>query len=387
MNSSLRRPVRTIATRQPRQGSIIVLTAVSLVIMLFFAALLVDVAWMSSIHSEAQLASDISTRGALTAFVNDNSKDSYAVRVARAQAVGETLFENNVIGRSTIDIDPKEFVFGVQHADGTFTTNNKFADSVELDLPNLKTDGFGLFLAPLFGVNSFNTSPRSTTSFNPIDIVLCIDISRSMAFPLTGESITTIAPSPDVPPHPGSRWLALVDSVNKFTAQAATQTPSLRVSLVTFGGGRRVRVDTPWDKEMTRVQNPFDFIGPAQGAINTSLQFISDNVLAFDTPTKEALQLTQSVFHNGSSENTTKICILLSDGAATTGSPTNAASLLSQTGVTIHTIYFAGREEGRTQLEAIAMAGGGVASNADDQIGLDQAFSQILSSLGISLVE
>ena len=80
MNSSLRRPVRTIATRQPRQGSIIVLTAVSLVIMLFFAALLVDVAWMSSIHSEAQLASDISTRGALTAFVNDTSKDSYAVR-------------------------------------------------------------------------------------------------------------------------------------------------------------------------------------------------------------------------------------------------------------------------------------------------------------------
>ena len=49
--------------------------------------------------------------------------------------------------------------------------------------------------------------------------------------------------------------------------------------------------------------------------------------------------------------------------------------------------YFAGREEGRTELEAIAMAGGGVASNADDQIGLDQAFSQILSSLGISLVE
>ena len=138
---------------------------------------------------------------------------------------------------------------------------------------------------------------------------------------------------------------------------------------------------------MTRVQNPFDFIGPAQGAINTSLQFISDNVLAFDTPTKEALQLTQSVFHTGSSENTTKICILLSDGAATTGSPTNAASLLSQTGVTIHTIYFAGRDEGRAELEAIAMAGGGVASNADDQIGLDQAFSQILSSLGISLVE
>ena len=387
MNSSLRRPVRTIATRQPRQGSIIVLTAVSLVIMLFFAALLVDVAWMSSIHSEAQLASDISTRGALTAFVNDNSKDSYAVRVARAQAVGETLFENNVIGRSTIDIDPKEFVFGVRHADGTFTANKKFADSVELDLPNLKTDGFGLFLAPLFGVDSFNTSPRSITSFKPIDIVLCIDISRSMAWPITGESILTIAPSQALPPHPGSRWLALVDSVNSFIAQAATQTPSLRVSLVTFGGGTQAIVDTPWDGERTRIQNPFDFIGAAQSEIDTSLQFISDNVLAVDTPTKEGLELTQTVFDNESSESTTKICILLSDGVSTTGSPINAASLLSQTGVRIHTIYVAGVEAGRIELEAIAMAGGGVALNADDQIELDQAFSQILSSLGISLVE
>ena len=389
MNSYLRRPAiaRGTRTSHPRQGSIIVLTAVSLVIMLIFAALLVDVAWMASIQSEAQLTSDIATRGALAAFVGDHSQDSYDVRVARAQAVGETLFENNIIGRSAIDIDPERFVFGVRNVDGTFTSNEKFADSVRLDLPDLKPDGFGLFLAPLFGIDDFNTSPRSVASYSAIDVVLCVDISRSMAWPLTGESITAIAPSPDVPPHPGSRWLALVDSANTFLNQAEKQSPSLRVSLVTFGGGQRLRVDSPWDDGEARVETQFNSVGAAQNDIDTTLDFISDNVLASQTPTKEGLELTRSVFNDQSSERTTKICILLSDGAATTGSPDDAAAALAGDGVKIHTIYFTGREDGRLELEAIAQAGGGEALNAGNETELDNAFSQILRSLRVSLVE
>ena len=387
MNSPFLRRTRTRATGQPRQGSVIVLTAVSLVLLLIFAALLVDVAWMSTIQSEAQLAADISTRGALTAFVSDVSGDSYDVRVARAQAVGQTLFENNVIGRGAIEIDPSEFVFGVRDDDGNFTVNNSVADSVNLDLPNLNPDGFGLFLAPLFGVDTFNTSPRSVASSNPVDIVLCVDISRSMAWPLTGGHISTIAPSPDVPPRPGSRWLALIDSASDFLTQAEMRAPSLRISLVTFGGGKRTRVDTPWDNEPTRVATHFDVIGVARNDIDASLKKISDNTLAIETPTKEALDLTRSVFNSESSDRRNKICILLSDGAATTGPPDAAAAALAQDGVTIHTIYFTGREDGRLELEAIAAAGGGSALNAGSESELDRAFTQILNLLSISLVE
>jgi len=372
-----------------RHGSIIVLTAVSLVILLIFAALLVDVAWMSSIQSEAQLATDISARGALTAFVNDRSTDSYDVRVARAQAIGETLFENTVVGRDPLDVDPKSFVFGFRDENGVFTESNSgFANSVRLDLPNVKSDGFGLFLAPLFGVDMFNTSPSSTAAYDPIDLILCLDISRSMARSVGSGSLPANITSVDLPPGEGSRWLALVDSVNLFLEEAENQAPSLRIALVTFGGGEKRRVDTPWDGDPTRLQNVFDFIGANRDDIDASLDFISSHPLGINTPIKEAIELTQTVFQQNSSNTSNKICILLSDGRPTSGSPIAATTKLAQDDVTIHTIYFSGGDTaGRDQLEAIANEGGGLALNADNEGQLDQAFNRILKLLSVSIVE
>ena len=372
-----------------RHGSIIVLTAISLVILLIFAALLVDVAWMSSIQSEGQLATDISARGALTAFVNDRSTDSYDVRVARAQAVGETLFENTVVGRDALDVDPQSFVFGTRDQNGVFTASTTdFANSVRLDLPNVNPDGFGLFLAPLFGVDIFNTSPSSTAAYDPIDLVLCLDISRSMVRSVGSSALPPTATSLTDPPAEGSRWLTLVDSVDDFLEKAEDQAPSLRIALVTFGGGVNNKVVTPWDGEPTRLQNGFDLITPARNDIDVSLDFISNHPFAVRTPILEALGLTQTVFQQGSSDNANKICILLSDGRATTGSPIAATTKLAQDGVAIHTIYFSGGDtEGRDQLEAIANEGGGLALNADNEDQLDNAFNRILKLLFVSIVE
>jgi len=63
-----------------RRGSMTVLGAFSMVILLAFAVILIDIAWMSVIQTEAQVASDVAARGALTAFINDKSKDSFKVR-------------------------------------------------------------------------------------------------------------------------------------------------------------------------------------------------------------------------------------------------------------------------------------------------------------------
>ena len=388
MNRHQRFRTHSNSPKQQRNGSIVVLTAVSLVVLLIFAAFLVDIAWMATIESEAQLASDISTRGAMNAFVNDRSNDSYDARVAKAQAVGETLFENIVVGRGPLDIDPKSFVFGVRDDNGNFTAStNKFANAVELDLPNVKPDGFGLFLAPLFGVDHFNTSPSTTVASSSIDVVLCLDISRSMAWRLDANQPPASIGTIDAPPVEGSRWIALVDSVNKFLQQAEVQSPSLRISLVTLGGGVFKRVPTQWDTTTTRVQNEFDFIGAAVTPIETSLNEISSGVLAWQTTTSEALQLTRTTFQNESDPSTEKICILLSDGLATTGSPVAAADALGGDGVTIHTIYFAGDPKGIPQLQSVANSGGGLFLNADNETQLDNAFGQILTSLSVSIVD
>ena len=371
-----------------RDGSMIVLTAVSMVILLAFAALLIDVAWMSTIQSEAQLASDIAARGALTSFVNDKSEDSYDARVRRAQSVGETLFENTTVGRATLQVDPEAFVFGVRAEDGTFSNSTRgTANAVEVQLTNLNPDGFGLFLGPLFGVDTFNTSASTTVSFSPIDVVLCLDISRSMAWRLDRNAPPASVGTIHAPPVEGSRWIALVDSVNRFLEQAEEQSPSLRISLITIGGGVRVNVDTPWDTVVTRVQNEFEFIGAARGPIDKSLDFISSEVLAWQTPTKEALQLTQKTFQDESLPTAEKICILLSDGLATTGSPVAAAQELGLEGTTIHAIYFAGAARGAAQLRSVTAAGGGLFLNADNTTELDAAFSRILALLSVSIVE
>ena len=370
-----------------RRGSIIVLTAVALVIMLIFAALLVDVAWMSTIQTEAQLASDVSARGALTSFISDRSNDSYEVRVARAQAVGETIFENITVGRSPVDVAPDAFEFGIRSDSGEFSENSEFANAVRVELPNVKPDGFQLFLAPLFGVDDFNTSPSSTVAYRPIDVVLCLDISRSMAWSVNNRRPPASVGTINAPPVLGSRWIALVESVNLFLQKAENQSPTLRISLVTFGGGERYAVDTPWDATRTRITNNFEYVGAARSDIESSLDFVTDHVLGWRTPTKEALELTKSNFEANSFDENRKIAILLSDGLATTGAPTNAATALAADDVTIHTIYFAGDPRGVRQMQAVARVAGGLALNAGNEDELNAAFNQILALLSVSLVE
>lgn len=369
-----------------RGGSVIVLTAVALVILLLFAAMIIDISWMSSLQTEAQLATDISTRGALAAFVNDRSDDPYEVRVARAQAVGQTIFESSMVGTVPLTIDPEDFKFGVRTDDG-FVESSEVANAVRLSLTEVNPDGFDLFLAPLFGIDHFNTSPASTVAFNPIDIVLCLDISRSMAWSV-GENAAPGGVSIHQPPVEGARWLALVDSVNTFLEKAEAQVPSLRVSLVTFGGGEHREVDTPWDLTAARIETDLEFVGAARSEIDASLNFITQNTLAWRTPTIEGLQTTELLFDTQSSEEgVRKIAILLSDGVATTGSPTAAAQSLAAKGVTISTIYFAGDATGEEPLRLVAEAAGGSALNADNPDELDAAFNLILSLLSVRMVE
>ena len=378
---------KKITIRKQRSGSIIVLTAVALVILLVFAALLVDVAWMSTIQTEAQLASDVSARGALTSFVSDRSDDSYEVRVARAQAIGETIFENITLGSEPVDVDPTAFEFGVRSDSGDFSRNSSFANAVRVDLPNVKSDGFRLFLAPLFGVDNFNTSPKSVVAYKPIDVVLCLDISRSMAWTVNANRPPASVGTLHAPPVEGSRWLALVDSVNLFLQKAEAQSPSIRISLITFGGGQRKVVDTPWDEIPTSIQTPFNYIVAARSDVESKMNFITDNVLGWQTPTKQALELTQTNFATNSYDAVEKVTILLSDGRATTGTPINAAAALAAEDVTIHTIYFAGDSRGVREMQLLAQAGNGLALNADDEAELNEAFSQILALLSVTLVE
>lgn len=365
-----------------------VMGAFSMVILLGFAVFLVDIAWMSVIQSEAQVASDVAARGALVSYINDNSTDSFAVREARAQLIGKTIFESHTIGRNSIVIDPTAIDLGLLGEDGTFKSDSGFANSVRINMDQVKPEGFPLLLAPLvFGTNSFNVSASSLVAYRPIDVVLCLDISRSMSQKVGGNGVPEGGVTQHAPPIPLSRWFGVIDSANQFLSRAEVQSPSLRVSLVTFGGGVKEKVVSPWDDTKTRVETDLEFIGAAQKEIGERLDFISQNVLGWKTPTKQGIAESRKVFRDQSAEDVTKVMILLSDGVATSGNPIPEARAAGEDGITIHTIYFSGSIKGLVPMENIALNAGGMALNADNLTELDEAFSQVLALLSVSLIK
>jgi len=374
--------------RQQRRGAMAVLCAVSLVVLLAVAALIVDVAWMSVIQTEAQVASDLATRSALTAYMFDQSDENFERRKLRAQHIGELVFESSTIGQTSVDLDEIEISLGVQTTEGNFTEDQDFVNAAFLNLPQVSENGFGLLLAPMFGHEIFNPSARSKAAFTPIDVVLCVDISRSMAW----RPNVNKAPGNKTihqPPLAGSRWLLTVDSINSFLDKAEVQVPSLRAGMITLGGGVRVKVDTPWDDgEGAQVEADLDLIGQVRSHIDSRLDFISDNTLGWRTPTLEALNLTHDLLEDQSGPAVQRLVILLSDGADTTGDPLPAAEKLADAGITIHTIYFAGgNPEDGNRLARLSDEAGGLALNPDNAVELDQAFDQILALLSVQMIE
>ena len=380
--------------RKQRRGAMIVLCAVSMIVLLALAMLLVDVAWMSVIQTEAQVASDLAARSSLTAYANDQSGQDFDYRKARAKRIGELVFESSNIGRGSIDISPDDIQLGVQDSDGTIAQDRGFANASLVDFPTVG-NGFGFFLAPMFGHDRFDTGARSLASYSSVDIVLCVDMSRSMvrvpgsgAIPPGATLISPNANLADHPPLPGSRWVAANDSIVLFLNKAEVQAPTLRVGMVTFGGGERKRVDSPWDDSATRVSADLDLIGQGQkNNINSALDFITNNTLGINTPTLEGLELSLQHLQARSNKQTDRMIILLTDGRPTSGDPLPTANDIAAEGITIHTIYFSGGRDSADDLKALSDAAGGLNLRPDNQTELDNAFDQILALLSVRLVE
>ena len=78
-------------------------------------------------------------------------------------------------------------------------------------------------------------------------------------------------------------------SVDLFLSKAEGRIPSLRVSLVAFGGGKFFVTESPWDTTSSRVETGLEFIGAARPKIDERMDFISAHTLALLTPIKEGI--------------------------------------------------------------------------------------------------
>lgn len=383
---SFRRP--TVHRRQ-RRGAMMVLCAVSVVVLLAIAALIVDGAWVSVIRTEAQVASDLATRSTLTAYMLDRTDDQFDQRKRRAQRIGEHVFEQSHIGQTSVDIDSSDVKLGLQTVDGGFDESKNFANAALIDLPQVDDKGFGLILAPIFGHDFFNTSARSKAAFRPLDVVLCVDMSRSMVFLPGAEEVPPPNGSLHEPVVAGSRWLTAVESVNSFLDKAKQDVPAIRAGLVSFGGGVHHIVDTPWDDNAARTMTDIAPLARVNGNIRANLNDISTHPLGWTSQILEGLGKSYNLLQAQSSPEVQRVIILLTDGSTAEGEALAlpVAEAIGEEGVIIHTVYFSPQPGTKASVAALSEAANGLALTPNSKEELDEALDYILATLSVRMVE
>ena len=382
-----------------RAGAIIPLLALVVTAMLAIAALTINSNWMLFSQINVQNSADLSARSALVKVIADTEFDG---RIDRARSLGGRLYDLNIDRPNHPGFDANEIRFGSvadrAALEPTFvaTNSNNFPISaVHVGAPVAQDQReINVFLSTfLGGRQTVDVAADALASTRPLDLVLCLDASRSMNrtsslgdFPPGGSSIHEV-------PLPGSRWFEVTDTVELFLESMQAVNPNARVALVTFGGGAgdsrvaKTGVASALDADHARLEQPLTIvISPQANAINQTLQsYVDDNpALGLGTSLFDGLEFSLAALND---PNASRHVIMLSDGnqaAVTRPDPLTVATTAQQNGVTVHTISFGGNIN---VMENIANETGGENFTALSEEELRQAFADLLGRFRTQLVD
>ncbi|MFQ5414436.1 MAG: VWA domain-containing protein [Phycisphaerae bacterium] len=168
-----------------RRGAVAVLTAVTLVVLLGFAALTVDVGMLYNSRADLQQAADAAALAAAARLSDYSSGDP--LPAARQAAV--EYVERNPVMNHGITIDPlTDVTFGRAVYNATtgsydFEPTNELPDAVQVrvrmteDSPN---GGVPLLFAKIFGKQTTDMAAGATAIMVPRDITIVADLSGSI---------------------------------------------------------------------------------------------------------------------------------------------------------------------------------------------------------------
>ena len=157
------------------KGQVLVIFAVFLPVLLGVASLAVEVGYIYMAKSEMQVAADAAALASVRELVADDfaGARTQAITVARA---------NNVAGREIVLNGTRDVEFGRWESKG-FTVTNSGANAVRVTIREFEGSpdgGLPLFIAPLFGIDSFKVEVTAIATLASIDLVLVLDRSGSM---------------------------------------------------------------------------------------------------------------------------------------------------------------------------------------------------------------
>ncbi len=359
-----------------RKGAFAVLFAVLLPVILIFLGFSIDFANMQRSRSELRVVADLAAKAASDALARTDGDVVEAAAVARQVAAANfvagkplTLSDNEIaFGRSTLDADTGIWTFseGATPANAVRILAARDSQSPDGPIPLL----FGRF----YGVPNFQSSQQAVAGFQETDIVLVLDRSGSMKRDVQWTGTPTQDELNPLLPPPGSRWLALADSVNIFLDELDGTNSTERVGLVTFASRNGVNpTAATLDAELTTNTQS------VRGAINGWTTSVWTGGTNIDAGLKQARQH----LNDRSVDLRKRVIIVLTDGRFNAGdNPAVEAMRIGDEGTVVHTITFSS-EANTADMVQTAAAGRGEHYHAPDEATLRDVFKRLAASLSV----
>lgn len=347
------RPFQTFNTNatSQRDGAMLPMVAVTIVILFVAVAFAVDIARMHLTRSELRTATDAAARAAVESLGRVQSTGGAtdaALEIAR----------RNVVAGIGLSINPDQVRFGtaVQGDNGRFTfeESNTIINSVRVvgERTQDSPDGpVSLVFGPLLGTDTFSPIAASTAVRLDRDIALVLDKSGSMST--------------------NGRFEALQNGVDVFLSELESSIPEERVSLTVYDTFPTKLVDMTDElitiRDSFAQQTPGGFTG-----IGRALEFGVDSVQN-DAGSRGAFSL--------------KSVVLMTDGRQNRGvNPVVIARRANDLGITVHTITFSsGANE--ELMEEVAEITGGLHVHAENDEELLEAFDTIANTIQVLTIE
>ena len=339
-----------------RKGTMLVLVAVTLVILIATAAFSVDLAYMYLAREQLHVATDAAAKAAVV-VLSQGSSTTAATNAAIAYAGA-----NKVCG-TPLTITSSNVTLGnvTYAASGKWAFNKGGTPTIAAQVT--AKPSVSLFFGRALNNSTFTTSRTSTAAFVRNKWCFVFDRSGSMCFdmsgtdwsfpPPTGQLNNKYPNSPYVPNATLSRLAALCTGANTFLSTLTSSpggTSQNQVAMVTFSDS--ASNDCTFSSSYTAIQSKLNYY------LTTNIY--SDGIENGGTNLAAGIQSAINLFSStddGTPWN--KIIIVFSDGQWNSGSdPLTLVSTANNANIVIHTVGLLSAANNTTMQQLPAQTGG-----------------------------
>jgi len=372
-----------------RQGAMLVLVAITLIIFVIALVFSIDVAYMQLVRSQLRAAADAAARAGaqtLSTAQDDKAAVQKAIDIAAENIVAGEAFQlaagDVEIGKSVVQKDGSwDFVAGGQPYSAVRVNAERSASS--------QAGPVRLLVGGMLGVQSFEPRHVATASQVDQDVVLVLDRSGSMAWDLSGNDWSY---PPGIPPYPAgyctdphptlSRWGAACAAVDAFLTAVAETRPVEHVSIVSFSS------DYSACRMTVKAASINSQLSLDYSKAREAMTKLSSNPIPGGTNIGAGIDEAVKVLKGRQARSfAQKTIICMTDGQWTDGSnPVTAARNAADEGITVHSITFSNNAD-EALMKDVARVAGGKHYHAPDAATLKAIYEEIAFTLPIILTE